>query len=184
MLKNEKGVTITILVVTIVVLLILASVVMSINMGLNTTVNLKQVVSNMEIIKSTASQYRAKYLEDTVTDEIGNVTVSDKFIGKHCDPTSNRTVISKLLAYKGSTEISDYWFELNYENIEELSKEIKIEKDDLYFINYENLDVAYCKNIKEVSKNKEYYQGIKTKAGVYKYFYEDLKNLKTDEVGN
>ena len=62
MLKNEKGVTITILVVTIVVLLILASVVMSINMSLNTTVNLKQVVSNMEIIKSTASQYRAKYL--------------------------------------------------------------------------------------------------------------------------
>lgn len=186
MLKKQSGITLTVLIVTIIVLLILASVIMSINMRLNKTVDLKEIQANMDTIKAVASEYRSKYLDDETVDRDGNVTISSNFVGRHCIPNSTNEIIITLLQYKGDTgKVSNYWFQLDASNIDKLGVDTKIENDELYFVNYENLDVAYCKRTTEIDKNgKKCYQGIKTKAGIYKYFYSDIKNLKTDEVSN
>lgn len=186
MLKKQSGITLTVLIVTIVVLLILSSVIMAINMKLNKTVDLKEIQANMDTIKTVASEYRAKYLDEETVDSNGNVTISDKFVGRHCIPDSTNEIIVALLQYKGDTgKVSNYWFQLDASNIDKLGIDTKIENDELYFINYENLDVAYCKRTTETGEDgKKCYQGIKTKAGIYKYFYSDIKNLKTDEVSN
>lgn len=186
MLKKQTGVTLTVLIVTVVILLILASVIMSVNMKLNMTVDLKEIQANMETLKMVASEYRAKYLDEETKDSSGNVSISKKFVGEHCNPNADDTIIATLLEYRGTaSNISNYWFKIDSSNVDKLKTNIKVRDDELYFINYENLDIAYCKKSTETGSNGEKcYQGIKTKQGVYKYFYSDIKNLKTDEMSN
>ena len=57
--------------------------------------------------------------------------------------------------------------------------------NEAYLVNYYDLDVAYCKTTLDDSNR---YKGIKSKQKngetKYVYFYEGLKNLKTDEMSN
>ena len=187
MLKKQSGITLTVLIITVVVLLILASVIMSINMRLNKTVDLKEIQANMETIKIVASEYRTKYLDDETEDISGNIQISNKFVGKHCTSSnSSGEIISALLEYRENIgKLSNYWFQLDSSNIDALGTGIKLKDDELYFINYETLDIAYCKKTTETGVDgKKCYQGVKTKKGEYNYFYSDIKNLKTDEVSN
>lgn len=186
MLKKQSGVTLTVLIITVVVLLILASVIMSINMRLNKTVDLKEIQANMETLKMVASEYRTKYLDDETEDASGNIKISNNFVGIHCTSDSNGEIISALLKYRGNIgKLSNYWFQLDSSNIDQLGTDIKLKDDELYFINYETLDVAYCKKTTETGPDgTKCYQGVKTKKGEYNYFYSDIKNLKTDEVSN
>ena len=200
MTKNEKGITMMILVVTIIVILILAGVVMSINMNLNKTVELKEVIANMEIIKTAATPYRDKYIGDTVIIQQGTGDdrevihqISKEFIGEYKHPKNSE--INKLLSYAEMDTISDtayYWFQLKKEDLEKLNVNIKTNnsnEDDLYFINYDSLEVAYCKDKKDDHGN---YIGIKVRKRFngtggalrekYLYFYKDLKDVKTKEV--
>jgi len=194
MLKREKGVTLTILVVTIIVMLILAGVIMSINMNLNKTTDLKEVVSNMELIKMIAADYRNKYISETVVeiDENNNkiVTISDKFKGTHLDPQNASDIIMSLLGYSNKTQLGIdetgyYWFRLDKKDLEEIGID-NIKDNELYFVNYQTLDIAYCKNERDSESN---YKGVKAvvktakgKKEKYVYFYSELKNVKTDEV--
>lgn len=192
MLKNEKGITITILIVTIIVMLILAGVIMSINMSLNKSADLKEIVSNMELIRSSASIYRDKYIDETVTKEedgITTYTISDKFIGTKTNINNTSTdTMYKLLSYSNKSMLGDvpyYWFELSQDDLDTLGIDITL-NNDKYFVNYKTLSVAYCKNEKDEQSN---YKGILArkdgrKNEKYYYFYEDIKNLKTDEVRN
>lgn len=196
MLKNEKGVTLMILVVTIIVIIILAGVVMNINMSLNKSVELKEVLANMEIIRTAATPYRDKYIEDTIVseDEEKNktYTISDKFIGVHMDPKTSE--INELLNYSQKDTISEaaqYWFKLNKENLEKLNVNISIDNGDIYFINYNDLEVGYCKEQKDdnnrhigIKARKRFGDGsssdpVKEK---YVYFYSILKDVKTREM--
>lgn len=203
MVKNEKGVTLMILVVTIIVIIILAGVVMSINMNLNKSVELKEVLANMEMIRTAAAPYRDKYIGDTVEEtKEGESTVyhiSNKFIGEHLDPKDNE-IMSSLLNYSSKdtiTEDAHYWFKLDKEALEKLNINLETTKtgkngedeEDIYLINYSKLEVGYCKNKKD---DRGYYVGIKVRKRFgnrndpikekYVYFYEDLRDVKTREV--
>lgn len=207
MVKNEKGVTLMILVVTIIVIIILAGVVMSINMNLNKSVELKEVLANMEMIRTAAAPYRDKYKGDTVEEEVtdkDNVKstiyhISNKFVGEHLEP-KNSEMMNLLLNYAGLdtiTEDAHYWFKLDKEALEKLNINLETSKtennveaeEDLYFINYSNLEVGYCKNKKD---DRGYYIGIKARKRFgnsndpikerYVYFYNTLKDVKTREV--
>lgn len=193
MLKNEKGITLTILVVTIIVMLILAGVIMSINMNLNKEADLKEIVSNMELIRSAASIYRDKYIDETVTTEgddgVKIYTISDKFIGTKTNINNTSTdTMYKLLSYSNKSMLGDepyYWFELSQDDLNTLGIDITL-NNDKYFVNYKTLSVAYCQNERDEQSN---YKGILArkdgrKNEKYYYFYEDVKNLKTDEVRN
>ncbi len=204
MVKNEKGITLMILVVTIIVIIILAGVVMSINMNLNKSVELKEVLANMEMIRTAAAPYRDKYIGDTVEEKVtdkDNVEsiiyhISDKFIGEHLDP-KNSEMMNSLLNYAGEDTITPdahYWFKLDKEALEKLNINLKTtnsgkDGEDVYFINYSELEVGYCKNKKD---DRGYYVGIKVRKRFggsadpikekYVYFHKTLKDVKTREV--
>lgn len=200
MVKNEKGITLMILVVTIIVIIILAGVVMSINVNLNKSVELKEVLANMEMIRTAAAPYRDKYIGDTVIEEVeGEIDIyhiSDKFIGEHVDP-KNSEMMNSLLNYAGEDTITSdahYWFKLDKEALEKLNINLETNKsgkdgEDVYFINYSKLEVGYCKNKKD---DRGYYVGIKVRKRFggsadpikekYVYFYKTLKDVKTREV--
>ena len=199
-MKNQKGITLVALVVTIIVLLILAGVVMSINMNLNKSVELKEVLANMEMIRTAAAPYRDKYIGDTVIEEVeGEIDIyhiSDKFIGEHVDPI-NSEMMNSLLNYAGEDTITSdahYWFKLDKEALEKLNINLETtnsgkDDEDVYLINYSKLEVGYCKNKKD---DRGYYVGIKVRKRFggsadpikekYVYFYKTLKDVKTKEV--
>ena len=200
MVKNEKGITLMILVVTIIVIIILAGVVMSINMNLNKSVELKEVLANMEMIRTAAAPHRDKDIGDTVIEEVeGEIDIyhiSDKFIGEHVDP-KNSEMMNSLLNYAGEDTITSdahYWFKLDKEALEKLNINLETtnsgkDDEDVYLINYSKLEVGYCKNKKD---DRGYYVGIKVRKRFggsadpikekYVYFYKTLKDVKTKEV--
>ena len=192
MTKNERGITLMILVVTIIVILILAGVVMSINMNINKSVDLKEIVANMELIKSVGTQYRDKYIDETIIEKNetdGTVTyhLPKQFVGTHEVALNQGTMINNLLRFGGKEqetllETSNYWYRLEQKDLDEFKLDIKL-NNEYYFLNYSTLSVAYCKDEKDGSQ----YKGVKIKKNnreKYVYFYDDLKNVKTREVRN
>lgn len=176
MLRKENGVTVTILVVTIIVLLILAYVIMALNLNLNKTVDLKEITSNLELIRMTASDYKAKYLEDEDPDN-----PSGNFPGEHC---SMDGMIGELLNYSGQTgAVSKYWYKIDKVALEEMNIDITLKDNEAYLVDYNSLNVAYVKDEKEKDENN-FYKGILKKDGNYAYFYDEIKNLKTDDIAD
>lgn len=176
MLRKENGVTMTILVVTIIVLLILASVIMALNLNLNKTVDLKEITSNLELIKMTASDYRTKYLENEDPDN-----PSGNFPGEHCDEGN---IIGDLLIYSGQEgAISKYWYKIDKEALKEMNLDITLKDNEAYLVDYSSLNVAYIKDENQKDENN-CYKGILKKDGNYAYFYNEIKNLKTDDIAD
>ena len=199
MIKKENGVTLTILLVTIVIMIILAGVIMSISMSLTKTSEIKEIVVNMELIRGVASDYRNKYLDDSEIerDDNNNITsikVSTKFIGTKEDPHQANSIIQQLLrsTYLDSEflnllsqEKGWYWYRLDKTDLDKMGLNNIDLDNEAYLVNYYDLDVAYCKTTLDDSNR---YKGIKSKQKngetKYVYFYEGLKNLKTDEMSN
>ena len=199
MIKKENGVTLTILLVTIVIMIILAGVIMSISMSLTKTSDIKEIVANMELIRGVASDYRNKYLDDSEIerDDNNNITsikVSTKFIGTKEDPHQANSIIQQLLrsTYLDSEflnllsqEKGWYWYRLDKTDLDKMGLNNIDLDNEAYLVNYYDLDVAYCKTTLDDSNR---YKGIKSKQKngetKYVYFYEGLKNLKTDEMSN
>lgn len=199
MIKKDNGVTLTILLVTILIMIILAGVIMSISMSLTKTADLKEVVANMELIRGVAADYRNKYLDDSEiekddNDNIVDIKISPNFAGTNEDPYQANSVIHQLLrtTYTDSEflnllsqEKKWYWFRLGQTDLDQMGLNSIELKDEVYLVNYYDLDVAYCKN--SLDDNNRY-KGIKAKEKnnviKYVYFYEGLKNLKTDEMSN
>ncbi len=199
MIKKENGVTLTILLVTIVIMIILAGVIMSISMSLTKTSDIKEIVANMELIRGVASDYRNKYLDDSEIerDDNNNITsikVSTNFIGTKEDPYQANSIIQQLLrsTYSDSEflnllsqEKRWYWYRLDKTDLDKMGLNNIDLDNEAYLVNYYDLDVAYCKTTLDDSNR---YKGIKSKQKngetKYVYFYEGLKNLKTDEMSN
>lgn len=199
MIKKENGVTLTILLVTIVIMIILAGVIMSISMSLTKTSEIKEIVANMELIRGVASDYRNKYLDDSEIERDDNnnimsIKVSTKFIGTKEDPHQANSIIQQLLrsTYLDSEflnllsqEKGWYWYRLDKTDLDKMGLNNIDLDNEAYLVNYYDLDVAYCKTTLDDSNR---YKGIKSKQKngetKYVYFYEGLKNLKTDEMSN
>ena len=175
MLRNNKGITLTILVVTIIVMLILAAVTMSININTNKTVDLKAVVANMELIRNAAQAYSDKYFDN----EVEGVILPGTKNG------STDAIIQRLLQeiYEEGTEmeVSQYWYKLDNEALKQMNIDIELFDDEAYFVDYNSMNVAYIKH-SELEDNK--YPGFRDRNVNYLYFYDQLKNLKTDQLGN
>lgn len=168
MTKNEKGITLMILIITIIVILILAGVVMSINMSLNKSIDLKEIVSNMELIKASASMYREKYIDETViekNEENGTTTyyLPEQFVGIQESGATQGTIINSLLRYGGKSsetllDSANYWYRLDQDALDKMNIDIKL-NNEYYFVNYSTLSVAYCKAEQDGSQ----YMGVKIK---------------------
>ena len=193
MIKKENGVTLTILLVTIVIMIILAGVIMSISMSLTKTSEIKEIVANMELIRGVASDYRNKYLDDSEIERDDNNNITSIKVSKE-DPHQANSIIQQLLrsTYLDSEflnllsqEKGWYWYRLDKTDLDKMGLNNIDLDNEAYLVNYYDLDVAYCKTTLDDSNR---YKGIKSKQKngetKYVYFYEGLKNLKTDEMSN
>lgn len=93
MLKNNKGVTLTILVITIIVIIILAGTVITASNLIITSTKAKTVVTNMYLVQSKAEALNEEY-------EFNNIDTSN-YIGKP---------ISDLNSYGIAVNAGDKWF--------------------------------------------------------------------------
>ena len=175
MLRSNKGITLTILVITIIIMIVLAAVTMSINIGTSKTVDVKVVVANMELIKQSAQSIADKYFDN----EVSGITLPGI---KNYESDS---IVNKLMEeiYEEGTEliISQYWYRLDNSALKEMNIDIELNGDEAYFVDYQNMDVAYVKS-KTISNGK--YPGFRDRNGNYLYFYSQLKNIKSDQLGN
>lgn len=191
MFKSNHGVTLTVLVVTIIIMLILAAVTMSININTNKSVELKELVVNMELIKTSAQGFSDRYLGTEEEDKLPGFT-----------PTYINTLMGTLI---GTTQeedvpaqISQYWRQLDADAFKEMGIDIKLDGEEAYFVDYASMDVAYVKSTIPVNGT---YPGIVTKNSKSSvpgsggsgsvingekvvYFYDQIKNLKADDVAN
>lgn len=174
MLKNNRGVTITALVVTLIIMLILAAVTMTITINTSKTVDLKELVSNMELIRTSAQGYSDRYLDSDPS----------QLPGVHNSTVTNimGTLIGTTTSGEGeAVEISEYWYQLDEAALKEMSIDIKLKDDEAYFIDYQSNEVAYVKSTIPVDGS---YPGVTTTSGKIVYFYSQIKSLKADQVGN
>ena len=133
-------------------------------------------------------------IERDDNNNITSIKVSTKFIGTKEDPHQANSIIQQLLrsTYLDSEflnllsqEKGWYWYRLDKTDLDKMGLNNIDLDNEAYLVNYYDLDVAYCKTTLDDSNR---YKGIKSKQKngetKYVYFYEGLKNLKTDEMSN
>lgn len=159
MLKNNRGVTLSILVVTIIVILILASVTVTTSDLLIKDTKSKTVISNMYLVKG-----KIEALYDDF-----------KFSGKTVDDTTNCLVgdhvaSSSVSQYYKSPEVpptgtaADYWFKIEIADLPDLGMDrTMLSGTAFYYVNYETGEVIYS-------------NGVKDTTGDVKYKLSDIKN--------
>lgn len=175
MFKNNHGVTLTILVITIIIMLILAAVTMSININTSKTIDLKELVVNMELIRTSAQGYADRYVgtEGDIENLPGiNSSYVNGIMG---------TLIGSTHEDDDAIELSTYWFLLDQEALDTMGLDIKLQEHEAYFVDYKTMEVAYVKSTTPVNGT---YPGITTKDEKVLYFYDQIKNLKADDIGN
>lgn len=176
MLRNNHGLTITILVITVIIMLILAAVTMSININTNKGVELKTLVTNMEMIRTSAQGFSDRYkgIDDT------------KLPGtRETERGSINNVIGLIIGYtqgedENAVKISPYWYLLDQDALNAMNVDIQLEGDERYMVDYENMEVVY---VKSLELTDGIYPGIIRKSDKkVLYFYDQLKNVKIDDV--
>ncbi len=183
MYKNNKGITLTILVITIVIMLILATITMSINININKTVDLKTIVANMELIKTAAQAYADKYFEGTSADgeDIINSEITLPGIKNGISQSIITRLLNEIRLEDEEIVVSNYWYMVDNDALKTMNIDLTLNGNERYFIDYKNMNVAY---IKDTNLKNNKYPGFIDRNGHYLYFYEQLKNVKTDQLGN
>ncbi len=145
MLKNNKGVTLTILVITIIVIIILAGTVITASNLIITSTKAKTVVTNMYLVQSKAEALNEEY-------EFNNIDTSN-YIGKP---------ISDLNSYGIAVNAGDKWFVWDETTLVNLGFDNNmLSNGGEFIVNYKTGEVIYTK-------------GVKDNDGVVKYTLTDL----------
>lgn len=145
MLKNNKGVTLSILVITIIVTIILAGTVITASNLIITSTKAKTVVTNMYLIQGKAEALNEEY-------EFNNIDISN-YAGK---------VVSDLNGYGVMANAGDKWFEWDEATLIDLGFDKNmLSNGGEFIVNYTTGEVIYTK-------------GVKDNDGIVKYTLTDL----------
>lgn len=159
MLKNEHGITLTILVVTIIVILILASVGIYNSEYLVRDTKAKSIISNMYLVKGKV---------ETIYEEYQFSANAELLIGTQVAQGEISLFPSKYGAVLDNNT-KDFWYTWNKENLETvgLSPEMLSNDEVKYIVNYATGEVIYTK-------------GIKNKYGVKQYLLSEIVKKGTE----
>ena len=146
MIKEQKGITMLTLAITIIVIIIIAGVTFSLSRGLIKESELKTDITNMLLIQARADViYDKNQFDDTVN--LVGTTVTDEMINKYGIEAEKWYVWSnKETTEEGKISAKD---ELNNLNI-------SIEDDEFYIVNYETSEVIYSEGYTDLDKNTVY----------------------------
>jgi Tfp pilus assembly protein PilE len=146
MLKNNKGVTLTMLVITIIVILILASTTITASTLLIRDTKAKTLASNMILLQGKVEELYEKY--DFMGDE--SILVGEKY---------TNSLSSYGITEEDYTEADDvnFWYSLDEDNLTNLG----FDKDMLdngakYIVNYKTSEVIYTLGVEVESGNRKY----------------------------
>lgn len=152
---EEKGITLTTLVITVIVMIIIASVGIYVGTNIIKQANLQNINTNMMLIQAkvkTISE-QAKFNKDTsnykgkkVIEVVGNKKV-DELVEKHV------------------VENEENYYLLSQTDLNEMGLE-KIEISEGYIVNYDSNEIIYVKGFEE--KDHTYYK------------LSEMKNLKLE----
>lgn len=142
MIKNNRGVTMSILVVTIIVIMILAGVTITTSNFLIRNTKAKAVISNMYLVKAKAESLYEEYefSGDTLPTE-------DDFLGK-------RVTVSSLRMYNvessGNIEEDNTWYIWTETTVQNNGLDTEMLSDGAeYIVNYATGEVIYTTGVKD-----------------------------------
>lgn len=142
MIKNNRGVTMSILVVTIIVIMILAGVTITTSNFLIRNTKAKAVISNMYLVKAKAESLYEEYefSGDTLPTE-------DEFLGK-------RVTVSSLRMYNvessGNIEEDNTWYIWTETTVQNNGLDTEMLSDGAeYIVNYATGEVIYTTGVKD-----------------------------------
>lgn len=156
MLKNNKGVTLALLIITIIVILILASITISASDSVLTRTRLQTAVANMKIIQAKAESMYEEYSF--------NATPEEDYIGKEV------TDVGYLNMYGVAILPDDKWRVWDREILAELGfdadmlKEVKDEdletpieqRKERYIVNYVTGEVIFTTGVEDENDERVY----------------------------
>lgn len=140
MLKNNKGVTLTVLVVTIIVIIILAGVTISSSDSLIKNTKVKNMVTNMYLIQAKAEALYEEYQF--------NNTDTTNYVG---------TATTDVTSYGESAGPEDKWYIWTQNTIKDLGfDENMLSSGGDFIVNYATGEVIYTKGLKDDDGNVKY----------------------------
>lgn len=149
--KNQKGITLTMLIITIVVLLIITSITVYIGTNLIQKTNLQNLNTNMLLI-----QAKVKTIGEDSKFNKNDATLK----GQKVSEIQENQQVLKLVADK-IIDTPDSYYLLSQEDLNVMGLE-KIQVEEGYIVNYETNEIVYVKGFKV--KDKTYYKLSETKG--------------------
>ncbi len=152
MKKNQKGITIVSLVITIVILLIIGGVTVTVGTSVIKQATLKTVNTNMMLIQAKAKTIAEQAKFNNNTDNYKGIILSEISGDKKVDKVLDAGIIE---------DASKYYL-LSKDDLVSMGLE-KIEIEDGYIVNYETEEVIYVKGYEN--------------DGITYYKLTDMKNV-------
>ncbi len=170
MLKNNKGITILALVITILVLLVLTSVSLGTGYSVITDIKLGRTVSNMALVKAKAETVYEQYQFSKNSEDLIGEPVSVDFL--------SQGEIQLIEQNAGKTGLAaSTWYKWDAETLAKQGLDPSLIQDKetiAFFVNYEFDEVAWNKGTTyDVGTTKTFYYSMTGLNSLYKNRYND-----------
>jgi Tfp pilus assembly protein PilE len=162
-MKNNKGVTLTSLIITIIVLIIISAITSNIGKEVIQEAKLQDLRTNMLLIQAKVKIYAEEVtfqtanLDSNKEEDLAKITEIKVSKYKGTPLERCNTIIQTAAQNAGITVTTDFYY-LSSENLSEMGINLKEQKDAYYLVKYDisNTEVVFTKGIKY--KEKTYYK--------------------------
>lgn len=158
MLKNNKGITLSILVITIIVILILSSIAITSADSVLTHVRIQNLTTNMLLLRSKIESLNDEY-------EF-NETSPENYVGIEVAGEENK---NNLNGYGITIHPDDKWYILNRDDLKEIGLEedmlkdveekegvVKEQQPERFIVNYSSGEIIYTTGMSDENNEKVY----------------------------
>ncbi len=170
MLKNNKGITILALVITVLILLILTGVSLGTGYSVITDIKLGRTVANMALVKAKAETIYEQYQFSGNSEDLVGEPVSVDFLSEReiqlIEQNSGKTGLAGSVWYKWTAQtLVKQGLDPNL---------LRNKETEFFFVNYEFDEVAWNKGTTyNVGTEKTYYYSMTGLNFIYKNRYND-----------
>lgn len=147
-MKNNKGITLQVLILTIIIMMILAGVSINIGFSMNKNILMKEVSTNLLLIKAKIQTIAEKHNFDNANELIG-----EKITTENITDEINNLIGNGVITLNNIDEEEIYL--LTQDNLNEFGLET-LNADDGYLVNYTNNEVIYIKGVQNEENNIVY----------------------------